>query len=259
MHTLIVAGSGIKSIAHLTAETRQVIKKADKVLYLVNENNFKAWLEREAIEAESLEPIYFKSIKRADAYKEISNYIVEQYHQVKNLCVIFYGHPTVFAQSGLDAVKQIKKEKGNAIILPAVTAMDCLFSDLEIDPGQHGCFTIDATELLIYERTLDVHGHLIIWQIANLGRADTQITSKISVLQNYLEKYYSPTHPICIYEAALLPTHKPRTDWHQVAELGLLNINPLSTLYLPPTEQKKISQDYLALLEIDPQDFQSST
>ena len=64
MPNLVVVGSGIKSIAHLTEETKRVIQNADKVLYLVNEDNLKTWINRESKEAESLEPIYFNYPKR---------------------------------------------------------------------------------------------------------------------------------------------------------------------------------------------------
>ena len=127
MHTLIVVGSGIKSIAHLTQETKKVVQNADKVLYLVNEESLKTWISREAKEAESLEPIYFSSDKRVDAYHNITAYIVDEYQKVKNLCVVFYGHPVVFAESALNAVKKIRAENGNAIILPAISSMERIY------------------------------------------------------------------------------------------------------------------------------------
>lgn len=106
------------------------------MLYLVNEEIFKSWICRESKEAESLEPIYFNYPKRIDTYYHLTSYMINEYHRVKNLCVVFYGHPTVFAASALNAVKQIQAESGQARILPAISAMDCLFSDLQVDPGE---------------------------------------------------------------------------------------------------------------------------
>lgn len=234
MHKLIVVGSGIKSVAHLTEETKRIIQNSDRVLYLVNEELLKQWIERESKSAESLEPIYFNSNKRVDSYNRITLEIIKNYYQYTNLCVVFYGHPTVFAESALKAVKMIQAEKGNAIILPAISSMDCLFSDLQIDPGEQGCFSIDATELLIYERTLDLQSHIIIWQTANLGRFDIQKTTKISVLKDYLCNYYSCDQLVCVYEAALYPTQIPRIEWHRLTDLERVKINPISLLYIPP-------------------------
>jgi uncharacterized protein YabN with tetrapyrrole methylase and pyrophosphatase domain len=258
MPNLIVVGTGIKSIAHLTEETKRVIQNADKVLYLVNEDNLKAWLIRESKVSESLEPIYFNYAKRVDAYHNLTLHIINEYHKVNNLCVVFYGHPTVFAESALNAVKKIKEENGNATILPAVSAMDCLFSDLQIDPGEHGCFSIDATELLLFERSIDTASHVILWQSANLGASDTQLTSKIAILTDYLSNYYSQDRLVCVYQAAILPTYKSKIQWVKLKDLTQVVINPISTLYISPAIKKKVSEKYLNLLKIDIQDYQLS-
>ncbi|OGV37762.1 MAG: methylase [Legionellales bacterium RIFCSPHIGHO2_12_FULL_35_11] len=259
MHKLIVTGSGIKSVAHITEETKKVIQGADKVLYLVHEDTLKEWILREAQEAESLEPIYFSSNKRVDAYHKITAYIISEYKKVACLCIVFYGHPTVFADSALQAVKQIKADGGDAVILPAISSMDCLFSDLEIDPGDQGSFSIDATELLIYEKPLDTSTHVILWQGANLGTHDLNQTKKLHVLSDYLNHYYADEHPVCIYEAAVYPSKKPRIDWTTVNELSKTKINASSTLYIPPVNRGELSHKYLSLLEMDFGDFKLST
>lgn len=255
MHKLIAVGSGIKSVSHLTEETKKVIQGADKVLYLVNENFLKQWIQREAKDSISLEPIYFKYSKRIEAYQAITNFILEEYLKVPTLCVVFYGHPSVFADSALKAVKEIQNRGGNALILPAVSAQDCLFSDLQIDPGDKGCFSIEATELLVYERNIDPYAHLILWQIANLGTFNTHQTEKLQVLSDYLLAYYAANQPVCIYEAAIVPLQKPRIEWLKLEELAQAKVRAISTLYVPPARQAKLSEKYLTLLEMNLEDF----
>ncbi|HHT9843882.1 TPA: SAM-dependent methyltransferase [Legionella pneumophila] len=255
MHKLIIVGSGIKSVSHITEETKKIIQKADKVLYLVNEDILKLWIEREANLAESLEPIYFATERRTDSYHAITKYIIEQYTKVQILCVVFYGHPTVFAYSALKAAQFIRQKKGNAVILPAISSMDCLYSDLQIDPGKNGCFSIEATELLIYERQIDINAHLIIWQAANLGTHNTNKTKKIDILCKYLQIFYKADHPVCIYEAAQLPTQSPRIEWIKLNQLENASITTLSTLYFPPIPKKSVSKKYLSLLEMEIENF----
>ncbi|HAT7753319.1 TPA: methylase [Legionella pneumophila] len=250
MHKLIVVGSGIKSISHLTEETKRVIQNADKVLYLLNEDNLKQWIQREAKNSESLDSIYFSSEKRIEAYQALTNHIIEEYKKVSILCVVFYGHPTVFADSALNAVRQIKKDGGDAIILPAVSTQDCLFSDLEIDPGDQGCFSIEATELVLFERFIDVHAHLILWQVANFGRTDGKKTNYLAILKDYLSGYYQANYSICLYEAPSLPTCSPRIEWIQLCNLELSIISSITTVYIPPIEKKTISNEYLKLLDL---------
>ncbi len=250
MHKLIVVGSGIKSISHLTEETKRVIQNADKVLYLINEDNLKNWIQKEARHSESLDPIYFSSEQRFEVYQALTNYILEEYTKVSILCVVFYGHPTVFADSALNAVRQIKKDGGDAVILPAISSQDCLYSDLEIDPGAQGCFSIEATELVLFERYIDVHAHLILWQTANFGRIDKNKTNKLPILKNYLGHYYPSDYKICLYEAPLLPTLLPRIEWITLCELDKAVINSITTVYFPPLKTKAISEAYLNLLDL---------
>ncbi|CZP45208.1 Tetrapyrrole (Corrin/Porphyrin) Methylases [Legionella pneumophila] len=250
MHKLIVVGSGIKSISHLTEETKRVIQSADKVLYLVNEDNLKQWIQREAKSSESMDSIYFSNEKRIEAYQALTNYIIEEYKKVSILCVVFYGHPTFFADSALNAVRKIKKDGGEAIILPAISAQDCLFSDLEIDPGDQGCFSIEATELVLFERCIDVHAHLILWQVANFGRTDGEKTNNLSILKNYLTGFYPEDYSICLYVAPSLPTCSPKIEWIQLCNLELSVISTITTVYIPPIEKKAISNKYLKLLDL---------
>ena len=67
MNKLFVVGSGIKSISHISQETKVIIQQSDKVLYLLNEDSLKDWVKRESKSSESLEPIYFSSSKRIDS------------------------------------------------------------------------------------------------------------------------------------------------------------------------------------------------
>lgn len=136
--------------------------------------------------------------------------------------------------------------------------MDCLFSDLQIDPGDQGCFAIDATELLIYERHLDIYAHNILWQISNLGMHDTRQTQKLKDLCDYLRNFYQDEQSICIYEAALLPLQKPRIEWLKLRQLKQARINAISTLYIAPVIQRLVSKKYLDLLGMSAKNFKLS-
>jgi hypothetical protein len=56
-----------------------------------------------------------------------------------------------------------------AYILPAVSAEDCLFADLGIDPSYPGLQTLEATDMLLRRRMLLTDSHVIIWQVGCVG------------------------------------------------------------------------------------------
>ncbi len=56
--SLIIVGSGIKFLSHLTTEAKAYIEQSEKVLYLVNEPVMKQWIQSTNPLSESLDPLY---------------------------------------------------------------------------------------------------------------------------------------------------------------------------------------------------------
>ncbi len=108
--SLVVTGTGIKSVSHLTTEAVTYIKQADLVLYSVNEPLMADWIKRNSRHATSLDEVTPATIQRIDKYAAITQHIVQAVKQHQHVCVVFYGHPTVFAKSALDAVHELKQE-----------------------------------------------------------------------------------------------------------------------------------------------------
>lgn len=110
------------------------------------------WIKKNNANAESLDEIYLSYFSRLHSYRAITAYILEQLRLLQHVCVVFYGHPTVFAKSALDAVIQSRSEGFYAQILPGISAEDCLFADLLINPGDCGCQSFEASDFLIHSR-----------------------------------------------------------------------------------------------------------
>ncbi len=47
---------------------------------------------------------------------------------------------------------------------PGISAEDCLYADLGLDPGTYGCQHYEASNLMFYQRTIDTAAYLILWQ-----------------------------------------------------------------------------------------------
>lgn len=251
MGQLVVVGSGIKSVAHLSQETILVIKQASKVLYLVNEPLMKEWIERECKLCQSLDNIYFGFEKRGDAYQAMTDFILSEYEQCPNLCVIFYGHPVMFASSAMRAVHAIKKKNADeATILPAISTLDCLFADLALDPGVQGCFSVNALDFLIYKKKFDLSSELVLLQLGNLAKYGQSKAASLQVLQKYLQEFYPESHELCLYEASQYPRASARIDFFPLSELDRQAVSGISTLYIPALHPHALDFDMLAALDM---------
>jgi uncharacterized protein YabN with tetrapyrrole methylase and pyrophosphatase domain len=250
MRRLFVIGSGIKTLAHLSKETLFLIQNVDRLLYLVNDKIMSDFLLRELENASSLDDTYFKYTKRQDAYNAVTDRIVSEYYQYNSLCVLVYGHPTFFADFALKAVKQIQKQGGSATILPAISSLDCLIADLLISPGQEGMCIYDATELLVYERNIDIYSYLVLYQVSSLGMVDTKLSKYIHILKKYLLKFYSESHCVYIYSASQTPGLEYNLEEIELREIDAAPIHHKSTICLPPIKPKRTNLEILNILGI---------
>lgn len=242
--SLVIIGSGIKAIEQVTIEGLYHLRAAEKVLYGVCDPITAQWIEEVNPESESLDSFYEDDKPRHITYREMVEKILSYVRQGVNLCVCFEGHPGVFVCASHEALRIARREGFSARMLAGISALDCLFADLGIDPGEHGCQSYDATDFLIYKRVPCVTSPLILWQIDCIG--DLKFFKSgydmrnLPVLVKVLQEYYGAEHEVFVYQAAILPICSPvikRTS------LNLLSgsIARGSTLYIPPREAPQVN------------------
>ena len=234
--SLTIVGTGIRAGLQTTRESRLCIERAGKVLFLLAEVAPTGWISALNPSAESLAPLYQPGRRHADVYEDIITTILSWVRRDLDVCVATYGHPGVFDQTSHESVRRARAEGFPARILPGVSAEDCLYADLELDPGEHGCQSFDATDFLTYGRRPDVSVPLILWQVSVVGSPLTTGTvnrSGLQVLAERLEELYGPDHEVVAYEATPFPVGSPMIERSTVRDLADARVTGLSSLYVP--------------------------
>src|SRR6202034_1003142 len=90
----------------------------------------------------------------------------------KNVAGLFYGHPGVFAAPPHRAITIARKEGYTATLLPGISAEDCLYADLGVDPSLSGSLTYEASDLVLRKRPLLPSSHLVLYQVGAIGIPD---------------------------------------------------------------------------------------
>jgi hypothetical protein len=253
--SLTIVGAGIRPGLHATRESIARIRSADKVLYLLAEITPISWLEELNPSAEPLDDLYRADRPFAEVYEDIVGRILDHVRKPQEVCVVFYGHPSVFDRTSHDAVRRARAEGFEAHILPGITAEDCLYIDLELDPGAAGCQSFDATDFLVRRRAPDPAVPLILWQVGVVG--GTRTTGEVrrlglSVLGERLEELYGAEHELVVYEATPFPVGRPMIERCVVRELADAGVTGLSTLYVPPKGAAPRDAEMMARLEMTP-------
>lgn len=70
--SVIIAGSGVSSVAHITLETVSHLKKADKVFYLVGDPVTEAFIQENNQDTANLMIYYDKTKHRYQTYVEMA-------------------------------------------------------------------------------------------------------------------------------------------------------------------------------------------
>lgn len=256
---LIIAGTGIKFLSHLTIEVKSAIETSCCVVFLLNEPAMKNWVVKNAKKYVSLDDIYFSSEQRSESYDKIANELLSTIQKNDDVCFLIYGHPTFFSSVVEKIKKIISSEEIIIQVMPGISAMDCLFADLKIDPGSMGLQSYDATEFLLYDENFSTTSHLVLWQIAIIGEIRVVNNNEINldrqkkaitILIKKLLIHYPEDHIVYLYVASQYPSIEFELVSIELQKLTEINISRLATLYIPPAKEKIINSNIINELKL---------
>ena len=239
--SLLVLGSGIQGVS-FPMGSEPFIRMADKVFYTVSNPPTQVWLHTMRPDAFDLYVLYDDSKPRYYTYVQMSEAILHYVRKGLKVVTVFYGHPGIFVFSTHRSIEIARREGHYAVMMPGISALDCLCADLGVDPAFPGMQTFEATDLLVRKRSIDIGTHLVLWQVGLIGdtgyRRKGFINDKFPILVEYLMEYYGPEHELTHYIAARHPTFEPTMAVHKMKELleprVRATFTAISTFYIAP-------------------------
>lgn len=253
--SLVIAGLGIKFLSHLTRETEKIIQNSDKVLYLANDRLFPEWILMSNKNSESLEGIYFSQSTRYDSYNAIKEKIISELKKYRNVSFIIYGNPNFLVQITALVEKAARSNGYPVYILPAISSLDCLLADLNINPGDGGMQLFEATELIVYRKMVDITSHVVIFQPAAIGQ-NGHIRNKdlaikgVKILSDCLYKFYDGDKQVIFYEASQFPNKKPIIINLPLKDICRGKISSKTTIYLSPSEKGILDKELVKQIKL---------
>ena len=242
--SLTVVGIGFKFAGHATVEACGYIEHADKVLLMLADEAAMAWAADLNPTAQQL-PLYTEDDLPIDTYQTWMNVLAAWQERILTpvrqglaVCVVFHGHPGIGIAPIHETLRQARREGYPALMLPGLSAADCLFADLGVDPLRDGCQLFEATDYLIHRRAFSTASALVLWQIGMIGaffqRKGSLNRQGLRVLVEVLQEAYGTDHDVILYEAALYPIVEPVIVRLPLRRVPEATVTELSTLYVPP-------------------------
>ena len=235
---LACVGVGMMLGAHLGPRARRHIETADVVFVAVSDPLVELWVQRMNADVRSLQPFYRAGRSRHRSYADMVAAMLAEVRAGRDVCGAFYGHPGVFARVPHQAIAAARAEGFEAVMEPGISAEDCLYADLGVDPGDVGCQHYEASQFLFYRRIIDPSAWLVLWQVGVAGIRDTgrfqNTREERAMLVARLARDYPSEHVVTLYEAATLPTVRPRVERLPLGELVDAGLHQHTTLVVPP-------------------------
>lgn len=231
-------GLGMMLGAHIGPRARATIEQADTVFGAVSDPLVELWLQQMNADVRSLQPYYAEGKSRHHTYREMIEAMLAEVRAGRQVCGAFYGHPGVFARVPHKAIAQARAEGFDAYMEPGVSAEDCLYADLGIDPGDVGCQHYEASQFMFYRRRIDPSAYLVLWQVGVAGdrsvrRFSTGPAYRRLLVERLIEDYPAD-HLVTLYEAATLAITGPRMEKLPLSRLANARLHMHTTMVVPP-------------------------
>ena len=250
--SLVCVGLGMTLGSHVSPLARSHIEQSDVVFAALSDGVVELWVSEMHPDVRSLQPFYQEGKSRMQTYRQMVEAMLTEVRAGKRVCGVFYGHPGVFAWVPHKAIQVAKDEGFRAHMEPGISAEDCLYADLGIDPGRSGCQHFEASQLLFYRRRIDPTAYLVLWQVGvagdqSLARFATGAAYR-QVLVDVLASDYPLQHELIIYRAATLPIQQPRIERVALGDLPQADVGMADTVVVPPARAMEPNPEIRARL-----------
>jgi uncharacterized protein YabN with tetrapyrrole methylase and pyrophosphatase domain len=229
--SLVCVGIGVRLDAHMTPMTDGYIRDSDVVFAVGLDVGARTALTRMHRDVRHLSSASDANSSLVDESYGIAHSLLDEVRSGKKVCAAFYGHPGVFAGAAHIAIHAARKEGFPAHMEPALSAADCLYADLGIDPGRYGCQHYDASQIMFYRRSIDTSAYLILWQV---GAKERRSAPYRQLLTDVLAREYPLDHNILVYSAPIATDQQFSLDRARIDSLVHLDLHPLATIVIPP-------------------------
>jgi precorrin-6B methylase 1 len=252
--SLVCVGLGMTLGSHLGPLARSHIEQSDVVFAGLSDGVVELWLQRMHPDVRSLQPYYHEGTSRMQTYRQMVEAILTEVRAGKQVCAVFYGHPGVFAWAPHKSIEVARSEGYPAHMEPGISAEDCLYADLGIDPGRFGCQHYEASQLLFYQRRIDPTAYLVLWQVGivgdqSLARFSTGAAYR-QLLVEVLARDYPLEHELIVYRTATLPIQQASIGRVALGDLPQADIDMADTVVIPPARAMQVDHEMRARLDV---------
>jgi uncharacterized protein YabN with tetrapyrrole methylase and pyrophosphatase domain len=206
---LFLLGSGIYSFFDITLYTQSILKKCKTVFYLHDLPSLDQYLEQITANPINLMPIYYLDGRdRTEVYEDIVAHVISQATQERPTALLLHGNPIVYSTISERLLEEASKHEIKIDLVPAVSCLDRIFVDLNLDIGERGLQVLEASRAIGRSMPIVKSIDLLMLQIGSINNSYATRNQNCPVdealqLKQYLSNFYPADHLVYIVESAV--------------------------------------------------------
>ena len=255
---IYIVGLGIVHLEQITPEVDNAISKSKTTLFVERGHGIKAYLQSKCRNIIDLTGLYSEDGDRQETYRRMAAATIQAALDNPPVTLALYGHPLIYSYPPFLVKEMAKRLALRTKTLPGISALDCLFVDLGIDPAMNGLQMFEATELLLRDRPLFPDVPAVLWQIGALetGLFSTRPSTaeRFTRFTAHLLKFYSRDHTVFAVHSSTHPLLRSEIFRFKIDEMESYApaLHAGFTLYIPPVSMRPIADQQLVQDSLDP-------
>jgi uncharacterized protein YabN with tetrapyrrole methylase and pyrophosphatase domain len=227
-------------MGHLTRDAEVALHECRTRFYMHSDAEVRQYLHSLPGRAVDVFTFYNENESRLGAYRRIAAVTLDTAQKDPPVCVALYGHPLVLSTLSTMVMCGADWLRLETTVVPGVSSLDTVIADLRLDPGAAGIQLQEATDLLLYRRTLDPQLGLLIFQVPQLGTvlhsSSESLPQRFRPFLQYLMVFYPAGHPMYLVRSAQKRSDRPQLHMLLLsADTNLAErLAPETTIYIPP-------------------------
>jgi uncharacterized protein YabN with tetrapyrrole methylase and pyrophosphatase domain len=249
---IAIVGLGIVGTHQITREVQETIQRCMHTFVTDTAAGVLDYLKTLCPEVTDLTSVYEIGSHRIKIYRRMASEVVASALENPPVCFASYGHPNIYCYPTILIQRAATVLNLKTMVLPGISSIDTLLTDLGIDPGFHGLQIYDASDLVIRRRPLQNDVGCVILQapivLEAYNRPKAPRGENLMLLQNYLLEFYPAEHKAAFVISRthpLLQTHTQKIPIGRLAA-ALEHGSNVGTLYIPPVRQREVAEIHLA-------------
>jgi precorrin-6B methylase 1 len=206
---LILLGYGVDDTLQLTVQTQRLLAQTGKVYSVSLPPSLARFLKSQRVEIEDLTDRFTPGRPFSECYLDVADHLIRRTAEEQPVCFLSPGNPMFLNSLNRFLYMQAQERSLEVQVLPGVSQIDAIVSDLGLDVGTFGMQVFDARRLVTRRQQINPAVPLILVQVAGFSAdAVTEPEAEVppggyDALAAYLAQFYPAEHLVTLINREL--------------------------------------------------------